>query len=468
MSESYPEPQVMPETVGGRLVLVIALELSLLLGGTYGAWRFASSRGMGVKARPAFSRDDDANLGATVFMPMPMPPPMDPEEPPTVAVTFHTRTKFGIERVATREDKRLPIGKLTSSTRGISNRTTVRIDGETRELGTGARRLDSAERPGLRAIPDRCWVHGWDYPSKVRVTQAVMLLTDDDTKRTESVMVRYLIENHDEEQAHSVALRFLLDTHVGDVDGVPFLVPGRRRLLAEAHELRGDKVPCFIQALERTNLSDPGTVATLTLRSADPLVSGRAMLEPADRIIITGYPEADDWEIEKSEFRDRDSCVALYWSEQRLAPGKQRVVGFLYGQGTLFTGQAGGAELAVSYGPKPLLGMDFDIVAWVKDPAAGQLATIELPAECMKLADPKTVSQPVRGGPGSLVPISWRVKVDRNAQPNNHLRAFAMSGDRHDSGSSVRFRSHRMRDQASEWASSGGRTTRSRPWCLAS
>ena len=57
-----------------------------------------------------------------------------------------------------------------------------------------------------------------------------------------------------------------VDTFIGTQDGVPFSIPGQRRLLTKPQAFPEKQVPDYIQALERPDLTDPGTVAHVGLK----------------------------------------------------------------------------------------------------------------------------------------------------------------------------------------------------------
>jgi hypothetical protein len=404
----YSDPHVLPERVAGRLVLVIVVELTLLLGGTYGAWRFATGQGLGVKARPSrYDVFDDP-------MPPPAPTKGEPAEVrPPLSVNFKTRASFDLRYLA-EGDPATVTGRLTSG----PSRTTIRLDGETRVLGIGPGRWRAnAEQPGLNAIPDRRWIHGWQYPSKVRITQDVTLVASNDAGRPDGVVVRYLIENQDDE-AHTVGLRFLLDTHVGQRDGVPFASSQAFGPISDSREFgkdMDDKVPCFFQMLERDDLANPGMVATLMVKSLDTLeLAGREIaVEPADRVVVAGMPQDADWAIDPSDFSNKNSCVALFWEERKLQPGSIRVVGFTYGEGKIVADEGRKEpKLALSYAPRPRPGTEFDILVYVRDGARGESVRIELP-NGMKLVRPDAAAIDFNrlAFPG-LWPLCWQVKVD--------------------------------------------------------
>src|SRR5438445_578554 len=66
-----------------------------------------------------------------------------------------------------------------------------------------------------------------------------------------------------------------------------------------------EEIPDFIQALEKPDLKEPGTVAHLTLK-----VGG--LVEPPGRVSLTHWRALDKWEIPVENIGG-DSAVVLYW-----------------------------------------------------------------------------------------------------------------------------------------------------------
>ena len=77
-------------------------------------------------------------------------------------------------------------------------------------------------------------------------------------------MVRYVLHNQDA-VAHNAGMCIMIDTMIGNNDGVPFTVPGLG-LVDTFADFPAAKIPDFIQALEKKDFGDPGTVAHLTLK----------------------------------------------------------------------------------------------------------------------------------------------------------------------------------------------------------
>ena len=189
--------------------------------------------------------------------------------------------------------------RLTFDDWGRSNNTCLKIDGGEFLFGDSPGKWLAREEPlaageqGLRSI----WL--WER-AKIEVTQTVEIVRGEQSGRYDTCLIRYRIENQDT-KPHTVGLRFLLDTYIGGNDGVPFTIPGDASLCETLKSFDSpDQVPDYIQALERPDLRNPGTVAHLQFRVGNKLESptrvllggwphqGLAELAPKD------YPEAKD------------------------------------------------------------------------------------------------------------------------------------------------------------------------------
>src|SRR5262249_38671630 len=139
-------------------------------------------------------------------------------------------------------------------------------------------KLDRPLKDGRKSI----WVYDEE---KVSITQTVGLLLGEQTGRIDTCLVHYNIENRDS-KSHRVGLRFLLDTFIGQNDGVPFLIPGQKQLCSTMATFNTSReVPDFIQACEREDLANPGTVAQIQFR-----LSG---MDTPNRVTLGSWPNPE-------------------------------------------------------------------------------------------------------------------------------------------------------------------------------
>jgi hypothetical protein len=274
--------------------------------------------------------------------------------------------RFGL--VLTKDFVRGEPKRLTFDPTGRTNNTVIRLDDQNNREGwiwgeSPYRRKDNGkdEGPGqhgrwkegervVRLPPDPNKGEGhksvWVYPDeKVTVTQFVEIVPSKNSRRLDTCLVRYVIENNDSRD-HRVGLRFMLHTYIGTNPGVPFIIPGLPGLCDSTAEFHSaDDVPDFIQALERPDLRNPGTVAMVQFRLSDQIeVPGRVTLGAWPNLDLQKPPhnlrrclqEKTLWDVPVLPFgtlKPGDSCVTMYWNQRRLEPGKKREVGFAYGLG---------------------------------------------------------------------------------------------------------------------------------------
>jgi len=277
----------------------------------------------------------------------------------------------------------------------------------------------------------------WVYPDQnVEVTQIVEVVAGEQSRKLDTCLVRYVIKNNDT-KTHRVGLRFMLDTFIGQNDGVPFTIPGEKELCADKKEFdRPQDVPDFVEALEKADLKNPGTVARVQFRLGE-------RIEPPGRVTIGGWPdpvlatsgmdarcrqEKTFWAVPvlpinaiksvKPDEKQGDSCVVMYWDMKMIAKGGSREVGFAYGLGDVAASDkdsAGRLGLSLSKNSiKP--GDEFELVAYVGNPQRGEELTLELPPG-FKLVGSEA-AQPVppvkHGAERNISPVTWKIKAGRD------------------------------------------------------
>jgi hypothetical protein len=331
-------------------------------------------------------------------------------------------------------------GQLTYSSGGMTawtNNCVVQIDGASRIFGdsgwhlpaggtigpvrTGKWEVKSEEAKGLKQGTRSVWL--WDDVG-IRVTQTVSLVPNLQSRAFDTCRVHYKIENTGT-ISRRVGLRFLLDTFIGTNDGVPFLLPGKKQLCSTTEEFnRPEDIPDFIQACEREG-DDRGTVAHIGLRLAEPI------LDQPTRVTLGAYPspglskfiadarrfkfqqEMTEWDVPvvpiKTLASNPDSAVVIYWDAKELAPGKSREMAFTYGLGQV----TGKSKLALTAGGSFVVGGEFTVTAYIKDPRPDQKVTLILPEGFSLVDGDKEMDVPPlpRDGSTTISPVTWRVKA---------------------------------------------------------
>jgi hypothetical protein len=333
--------------------------------------------------------------------------------------------------------------KLTFDEYGLSNNTVIRLDGREYIFGQSSRgwiqirsklQGETAGRPreGLASI--------WS-PSlnEIRVTQEVEIVPGAQSHRLDTCLVRYVLENRDS-RPHRVGIRFLLDTFIGGNDGVPFTIPGASGLCDTKMSFdTPDRVPDFIQALEKDDPRNPGTVAYLQFRI------GRNIESPS-RVQLGGWPNPElrkigvrgaeaqltGWDVPFVSIKERigrnseadDSAVTMYWDERPLGPGQARVVGFTYGLGNVDARESGG-HLLLTVGGRLVPNVEFTLTALVHDPMPGEALTLDLPPGLEAEGQQRTQAVPPvpAGASRSDSPVTWRLRASKDGRYELSVRS---------------------------------------------
>src|SRR5262249_21638941 len=144
-------------------------------------------------------------------------------------------------------------------------------------------------------------------------------------------------------------------------------------------------IPNYLQVLERPDLTNPGTVVHLGLQGFD--VPGLDQtLEPVERVLLCRWPtdgKVVKWAWEPAPMNepanDPASCVALYWSVQKMNPGEKREMAFTYGLNVLSSQSSGNAQLSLTAGGSFRPGGAFTVTAYVRNAKAEQEVTLRVP-----------------------------------------------------------------------------------------
>jgi hypothetical protein len=395
--------------------------------------------------------------------------PVDPD--PLLALKFQEANltigtlRFGLIMRKETDDNGRP-KRLTFAEDGDTNNAVVSIDGDlflfgkfafgtggsgrkgehggftvdpTKELPILRGRLIDAAKPlpaegGGRPRIGQSSLYRYDE-SKIEVTQTVEIVPGKQVspgqthRHLDTCLVRYRLDNRDQ-QPHRLGFRFVLDTFIGGNDGVPFTISGSLCDTSKDFAL-ADQVPDFLQALERPNLTAPGTVAHLTLR-----LGGR--LEPPNRVTLGHWINQLQWRVFQTPHVDwqfpiapiaDDSCVVLYWDAKEVPAGGHRELGFAYGLGHISSSEGDG-QLGLTVGGSFRPGEEFMVTAYVHEPLPKQTASLELPRGLTRVEGEATQDVPPLPADAKSrnSPVTWKVKAARpgrytlRVQTNNGLR----------------------------------------------
>ncbi len=353
------------------------------------------------------------SAGAGDSLEGPYPAGLKSQEP-RLGIDFDIRKRFGIVlRSEPDPDNPAKFKRLTYEEKGSTNNTCVKIDGNEYLFGNtgGYGKWIKKEKPrGYGRI-------GWDsvyeiVPDKIVVTQSVDLVPGDHTQLLDTVLVRYIVENQSK-SSHTVGLRVMLDTFIGANDGVPFAVPAgegtKDRLVDTLASFEQKEIPDYLQAMERPDLVDPGTVAHLGLKLPG--------YEPLQKMILCRWPGNKDmgWETDplqpmRIDTEKPDSCVVLYWPYEAMnGAATPRKMAFTYGLGSVSGAGGGDGKIALTTGGSTRPGREFTVTAYVKEPQEGQVIRLILP-QSFALVQGHDAQKKVGVGSGNLAQVSWRVR----------------------------------------------------------
>jgi hypothetical protein len=341
----------------------------------------------------------------------------DPD--PRINVRFDSdRERFGVELTKeTDPDNPDKPKRLTFDDHGKSNSTMIKIDGAEYFFGNVTPSNVWAGPRGRKKQeplppPRRGYKSTMKFnKEKVEVTQHVEIVPGQ-SGLLDTVLVFYTIRNNDE-GTHKIAVRLMLDTFIGANDGVPFTIPGKEGFVDTREEFKGKRIPDYIEVIENPNdPKNPGTVARMGLRQIR--LPDRTLEEP-EKLLICRFPGQTagwDWPVESMKAptaQDKpDSCVALYWSYDKLNAGESRNVGFTYGLSSLEIGGAGGASLALSVPSSVPPDSDFVATAYVWNAKKGDKVKLTVPAG-LKLAGGESDEKTIEDG-GARSQVFWHLR----------------------------------------------------------
>ena len=310
--------------------------------------------------------------------------------------------------------------RLTFDERGDHNNTCVRLNGEDHVLGKFNKAMKNYK---ISEKPTKTWQVDMDTSAitrlRVRIHQTVMLVPGD-SRKLDTCLVHYTITN-EQDTPVKVGIRIMIDTLIGDNDGVPFSIPNHDPpVVTDKADLKD--IPEYIQALEKEDLANPGTIAHVGLKGFRiPKVD---RLEPPQRVVLCRWPGGEvawDWAFEpfvapddSPEKYKPDSCLVIYWPDIEMHPGEVRDMAFTYGLSGISSLQGGGprgSQLGV-YAPRSVRkGDEFTVTGYVKNAQPDTPVKLRFP-EGLKLVGGSAEQMP--GGKSTMKQASWTLKAEEN------------------------------------------------------
>lgn len=331
--------------------------------------------------------------------------------------------------------------KLFFDDGGYTNNTILRVDGTDWFFGQGEfRPVIPAQRKALQKFFDNKNTHRqgrwigpteslppstkpflglghastWLQPKQqIETKQTVRIVPGQQSGLLDTCLVIYQVTNRGNRE-REVGIRTMLDTFIGSNDGVPFLIPGEEVLCTTSKIMERKAIPDFLQACERADLKNPGTIATLGIHIPGFERPGKVTLGAWPNSSL-GDPRAAGidtlWDVPVKDIheinREGDSAVTLYWEPRTLKPGESFKAAYTYGLGTI-SAQEGGGELALTAGGNFTPGGEFTLTAYISGHSSSDQLTLALPPG-FTLIDGK-VETPLRDSTSKQA-ITWKVKA---------------------------------------------------------
>lgn len=292
----------------------------------------------------------------------------------------------------------------------------VRIDGREMIFGQPPGRWDPQQAPlGKGAFGrQRHGVRSSYVIDNVRITQVLEIVPGKPSgkpvagqkRQLDTLLVRYVVENRDG-RPHKVGIRITIDMYVINNDGALFASPTTHpKQILNGVELKGKKMPAYVQVLQIPNLQNPGQVCHFTLKMGN-------RIEGPSRLVLTNLGTCfGGWEVPAQAAGD--SAVAVFFDDTEVKPNGKRELAYAYGISLASSPESEG-RVTVGLGGSFEPGKLFTVSGYVAEPVEGQALTLELPPG-MELVEGKAVQPvppPAEGGSSLVV---WKARVQKLGQ----------------------------------------------------
>jgi hypothetical protein len=252
--------------------------------------------------------------------------------------------------------------------------------------------------------------HTW-VMNNVRITQIVEIIPSKtppkgatgNKRHMDVMLVRYVVENKDT-KPHDVGIRNTIDIYLIDNDGALFASPQTHKdQVVNGHEFKGEKMPDYLQVLQRPDVKNPQFVTHFTLKVGK--------LEPPTKFICTNLGACFNggWDIPAQPAGD--SAVGIIWDPKKIAPGGKRDMGLAYGIGVASNPENEG-RVSMHLGGSFEVGQQFVVTCYVDDPLDSQSLTLELPAGLTRVEGKAVQAVPGFSDKNASV-VLWKVRVDK-------------------------------------------------------
>jgi hypothetical protein len=193
----------------------------------------------------------------------------------------------------------------------------------------------------------------------------------------------------------------LIVNNDGALFASPTTHPGK---ILDGVELRDKNVPAYVQALQNSNLQNPGLVATMTFQMG-------TKTKGPNRVVLTGLRNfGGAWDVPANRAMG-DSAVALYFEPKEFKPNTKCEYAWAYGGGIASSPENDGRVnivLGGSFESNKL----FTVTAYVDDPVPSQTLTLELPAGMQRVEGKELQPVPPPSPAGTSV-VLWKARMLR-------------------------------------------------------
>jgi hypothetical protein len=297
--------------------------------------------------------------------------------------------------------------------------TTFKIDDQIIFPGAGLGRVNLNNQPlgkGKSGKP-RIGTRSVFEFGKVTITQEVEVVPTrakaGQKRRMDAALIHFMVDNKDD-KPHKVGARIFMDVYIVTNDGALFAAPNHPGKILDGVELKGDKIPEYLEFLQNPDLKNKGFVANMTFNL------GRAFDMP-DRVVLTSLgAQMDQWDVGVVQ-AGGDSAMAVFWEPKQIKAGAKRNIAYGYGQGVI-PSLEGDGQVAVVLGGSFEPGKLFTVSAFVQDPAPGQTLALDLPAGMERIEGHERQPVPAYNDDGISM-VLWKARVLNTGQFNLRVRS---------------------------------------------
>lgn len=189
----------------------------------------------------------------------------------------------------------------------------------------------------------------------VLITQKIELIEDTDNPNVGNVKIRYEIKNNSS-VTKNIGSRILLDTMLGENDGAAVVLGNTNETITNESEIFGDNIPTYWRCAD--DIFAPKVVSYGFTKGWGNPAPDKMIVAHWSNLSETKWGYNVDKSLDFTEASNKlgtsDSAVALYWNEDALKSGDQKVIETYYGLGDLSNYESNSPYDAKLYAPGKL------------------------------------------------------------------------------------------------------------------